>query len=151
MDRIPNPQFNLTLFNHITQITANSKFCLDLVDLIKSDNEFLDEFGDFVDDMIAVQAGTDMAIHDEGDYQICRFKGVRNIFLSPEFAKPFAEYILEKSGNICKMNPGLNMNTFVAFGKKLRCAADNDYESLEKAPPRNRGPIREIVVRRTVR
>ena len=111
MDRIPNPQFNLTLFNHITQITVNSKFCLDLIELIRSDSEFLEEFGDFVDDMVAVQAGTDMAIHDEGDYQISRFKGVRNIFLSPEFAKPLAEYILEKSGNICKMKPGLGIRS----------------------------------------
>ena len=146
----PPPQFNLTVFNHVTQITANARFCQDLLALIRGDKEFEHEFSDFADDLALVMGGEAMTNHEQNEYQIVKFGGLRNFFFMPDFAKVFSEFILEKAGIICKNDPDLSVNLFVAFGRKLKNAADNDYNALENGP-KNKGPVREIIVRRVTR
>ena len=151
MERTVPPQFNLTVFNHIAQITANNKFCIDLLNLIAGDEEFSHEFADFTDDLSYILSGNEIVAHEQNEYQICKYQGLRNFFFAPDFAKVMAEFILEKAGMICDKDKSLNVNLFVALGRKLLKASENNFEALEAAPRRNKGPVREIIVRRVVR
>jgi len=146
----PKPQFNVTLFNYITSVTINKKMAGDLLIFIKSSPAFFEDFGDLYDDLAAAlnePADHCMMHNDTGDYQVSKYRNVITIHLEADCARVLGEFLLTDAKMCCDAQPFLNLGSFVAFGRRLRDAAMGNYTT--PANP-NKGPVREIVIRREI-
>jgi hypothetical protein len=144
----PKPQFNVTLFNYITSVTINKKMAGDLLIFIKSSPAFFEDYGDFYEDLHAVlNDEMELIASENGDYQISRYKNTITIHLEADCARVLGEFLLTDAKMCCDAQPFLNLGSFVAFGRRLRDAAMGNYTT--PANP-NKGPVREIVIRREI-
>ena len=146
--KVVRPQFNVVLFQRTVQLTINKKMTHDLISFIRASNQFLLDYGDMVDDMVNVLNGnTEISGSPEGDYQINRYKDVITITMECECASVMADFILQDATHCCKVESNLSISSFVALGRKLKDAGEGNYTNLTNP---NRGPIREIIIRREI-
>jgi len=145
--KVAKPQFNVTVFNRVVFVTANKKFVQELLAFIQTCNSFCTDWSDFCDDMTQLIAESDDSTYHGGDYSVHRFRHVYTISLENEAAEDMSRRILEDASYCCGKNKDISLPTFVAFGRKLKDAAEGNYQNLA---PSNRGPIREIIVRREI-
>ncbi len=146
--RQTRPQFNVILFQRTIQLTINKKMAHDLISFIRASDQFMLDYGDMVDDLVEILSGnTELAGSPDGDYQVNRYRDVITITMECECASAMAEFILQDASHCCKVESSLNLASFVALGRKLRDAGEGNYTNLTNP---NRGPVREIVIRREI-
>ena len=130
--RYNKPQFNVSLFNKQVHVIINQRFA----ELLKSYVDALDEetksewvdFSDAISEATATKSYR--SDNDNPEYVITEFNGVMTIAMENEMAEHLSRLILDRTTDVCKKNPEIEFNAFIAFGRRLETAARGDHESL---------------------
>jgi hypothetical protein len=143
--KILRPQFNVTVFNKNVFLTMNQKFVENLVEFISQDEKLRNDFEDLIDCLKAIIADEqNFYENDSGEFNCSKFQSIFHLSMLQDFCLALSENILELAGGICSKNKNLDLNAFVAFGKKLESAGQGNYMSLNN---RTKG-VREIIIRK---
>jgi hypothetical protein len=151
--KIQKPQFNVSLFNRNITLSMNRKFMQQFRIFLSGAEYFREEYGDLIDSLANLLQDGDTAAIEVGEgeeFIISSFKGLYNLNCASEFASALSQSLLDLAGTICATNPELNLNAFVAFGRKLESAASGNFEALQPKKMFN-PPVREIVIQRIIR
>lgn len=149
MDRFEVCQFNIVYFGHRVHIQANEKFVEELVKFINSDEHFEEPWEFFACDLRDLLDNKLNIIYDEKDHPVLSVAhGTFTINLSLEEANKLANFVLLCASPVSQRNPEFPLNSFVAFGRRLRGVAEGKFTSPQQRPFQRH--VSEIIVERRV-
>ena len=146
MDRYEVCQFNIVYFGHRVHIQANEKFVEELVKFINSDEHFEGPWGFFASDLRDLLDKQESVIYDGEEPTLSVAHGTFTINLSLEEANKLANCILNCASPVSQNNPEFPLNSFVAFGRRLRGVAEGKFTSPQQRPFQRH--VSEIIVER---
>jgi len=141
----PKPQFNVVFFNKRLHLQTNEKFCQELIRFINADDEFADRWGFFSDDLQEVLAGQKDVNYVDGEPDIVKAHETILLTLTLEEASRMSECVLNFATPVSQKLPDFPVNTFVAFGRRLRGAVEGEH--LVKNSPRQTVIVERRILR----
>lgn len=151
MDRYevgPKCQFNIVYFGRRVHIQANEKFVDELVKFIKSEQQFEKLWGSFACDLTELLDCNESVIYDEEEPTLSVVHDTFLINLSLDEADGLSNCVLNFASPASQKIADFPLNSFVAFGRKLRAVVEGEFTSPQQRPaPRQ---VREIIVERRV-
>lgn len=141
----PKPQFNVVFFNKRLHLQTNEKFCQELIRFINADDNFSDCWGFYSDDLQEVLAGQKDVHYEDGELDMAKSNGTILLTLTLEEASRLAEAVLTHATPVSQKLPDFPVNTFVAFGRRLRGAVDGEH--LVKNNPRQTVIVERRILR----
>lgn len=140
---VPNPQFNVAPFGKSVNITFNSVFLKELVNVLSLESGILEDFQTFVDDLVGIKAGegeVDSLRDEQGEYGLFRYKNVFMLVVEYEFARDLA---LAVSDSVRLFSEGkqVHVNSVFAFSKRLESAVEGERGDSRSYMGRHRGVV----------
>jgi hypothetical protein len=151
MDRYevgPKCQFNIVYFGRRVHIQANEKFVEELVKFINSEQQFEEPWGFFACDLRDLLDGKESVIYDGEEPTLSVAHDTFTINLSLDEADGLSNCVLNLASPASQKIADFPLNSFVAFGRKLRAVVEGEFTSPQQRPaPRQ---VREIIVERRI-
>jgi hypothetical protein len=145
-DSGPKPQFNCVYFGRKIHVQTNEKFCNELIRFINANEELLAEWSWLAVDIRESLNGEPVILNGTKPV-IVKVGSTIEFFLELDEAANLAADVLDFAGMVSQQISDFPLNSFVAFGRRLKSAADGDFT---KPINKGRQSVREIIVERRV-